>query len=277
MRHPRNIKPATADPVVQTSAERIAFSVLRAIAGGRLVPGTRLTEERLAAVFGVSRTVVRQALTQLSANGVVGVRPKKGWFITEPPEDEVRDLFAARRLLEGALIGEFALAATPAQTRLLHEHLQQQEAALGRGDTALRTHLLSDFHIRIAELTGNAAVTRMVRDLTTRTNLISMLYQTSLEASTSCVEHADLLDAIKRHDGKAAARLMQEHLLSIEHGLRNRRVADPVGKLRDALSMDNDAGAVAPQARDSAAKPTRATRGSHPNTPPKTRGARVRT
>jgi DNA-binding GntR family transcriptional regulator len=277
MRHSRKIDPAIADPVVQTSAERISFSVLRAIAGRRLVPGTRLTEERLAAVFGVSRTVVRQALTQLAAHGVVGVRPKKGWFITEPPEEEVRDLFAARRLLEGALIGEFALAATPAQTRLLQEHLQQQEAALGRGDTALRTHLLSDFHVRIAELTGNAAVTRMVRDLTTRTNLISMLYQTSLEASTSCAEHADLLDAIKRRDAKAAARLMQEHLLSIEHGLRNRRVADPVGKLRDALDMDAAAGAVAGQAMASVTKPARATRGPQPGTPARTRGARVRT
>src|SRR6266536_3327020 len=95
--------PSAAEPGRKSSADQ------------RLRPGTRLTEEDLSAVFGVSRTIVRQALTQLAAHSIVGVRPKKGWFIIEPPEHEVRDVFAARRLVESALIREFAASATPAQ------------------------------------------------------------------------------------------------------------------------------------------------------------------
>ena len=53
----------------RTHAEHIAFSVLRALAEQRLAPGMRLTEDDLGGVFGVSRTVVRQALTQLAAHG----------------------------------------------------------------------------------------------------------------------------------------------------------------------------------------------------------------
>jgi DNA-binding GntR family transcriptional regulator len=228
---------ADAEPGRKTSAERIAFSVLQAIAGQRLRPGTRLTEEDLATVFSVSRTVVRQALTQLAAHGIVGVRPKKGWYIIEPPEREVREVFAARRLVESAIIREFATTATPEQIRSLQEHVRAQQRAIDAGDAALRTHLLTDFHVRIAEIAGNAVVTRMIRDLTMRTNLIAMLYQSGQEASASCAEHVRVLKAVKARDADGAARLMSEHVSAVERGLRNRRIADPINRLRDALTV----------------------------------------
>lgn len=220
----------------RTPAEHIAFSVLRALAEQRLAPGMRLTEDDLGGVFGVSRTVVRQALTQLAAHGIVGVRPKKGWFIIEPPEQEIRDVFAARRLLEGALIREFCRAATPAQLGSLQEHVRSQREAIAGDDAALRTYLLTDFHVLIADTLGNAVVTRMIRDLTMRTNLIAMLYQTGQDASASCSEHAHVIKALKSRDADAAERLMNEHLHSVENGLTDRRSADPVRQLRDALS-----------------------------------------
>ena len=222
----------------RTHAEHIAFSVLRALAERRLEPGMRLTEDDLGAVFGVSRTIVRQALTQLAAHGIVGVRPKKGWFIIEPPEHEIRDVFAARRLLEGALIREFCRAATPAQLRSLQTHVQRQREAIAGNDPALRTYLLTDFHVLIAETMGNAVVTRMIGDLTMRTNLIAMLYQTGQDASESCTEHAHVIKAVRARDADAAERLMNEHLHSVENGLANRRTADPVRQLREALSAD---------------------------------------
>lgn len=220
---------------VKSSAEHIAFAILRALAEQRLTPGMRLTEEDLGSVFDVSRTVVRQALTQLAAHGIVGVRPKKGWFIIEPSADEIRDTFAARRLVETALIREFTAMATPAQIRLLRDHLRRQRNAIDGDDVALRTHLLTDFHVRIAEILGNAVVTRMIRDLTLRTNLIAMLYQTGQEASHSCDEHEEVVRAVNTRDGETAARLMAEHLQSVENGLRDRRNIDPVHRLREAL------------------------------------------
>ena len=236
---------ATSKTNGQTSADRIAFSVLRALAEQRIAPGMRLTEENLGAVFGVSRTVVRQALTQLAAHGIVGVRSKKGWYIIEPPESEVRDTFAARRMVEGAVIRSFAQTATPAQVRLLHDHVRSQHAAIAGDDLALRTHLLTDFHVRIAEILGNAVVTRMVRDLTMRTNLISMLYQSGQDAEDSCDEHEEIVKAVKARDAKRAEHLMLEHLHSGENGLRDRRSADPVHRLQQAL---NAGPSVAPRA-----------------------------
>src|SRR3954454_7647039 len=154
-----------ADKATQTPAERIAFFVLRAIPEQRLKPGMRLGEAQLAELFGVSRTVVRQALTQLAAHGIIGVQPKKGWFLNEPSDEEIRDVFAARRLLEGALVREFVTQATPKSLKVLATHVSQQHHAIATGDNALRTHLLMDFHVQLAELAGNKVVTRLVRDL----------------------------------------------------------------------------------------------------------------
>src|SRR5215831_16664886 len=221
-------------------AERIAFSVLRAIADQRLAPGTRLSEGDLAKVFDVSRTIVRQALTQLAAQGLVGVRAKKGWFIIEPRDDEIRDTFAARRLVEGALLRAFVPVATAPQLRALERHLRRQRDAIAGDDTALRTHLLTDFHVQIAEMMDNAVVTRLVRDLTMRTNLISMLYQSGQDASHSADEHGQILKALRGRDAELAVRLMSRHLESVESGLRNRRTVDPVRQLRELLGADGD-------------------------------------
>jgi len=253
-KHPMN---DASRPPVKSSADHIAFAILRALAEQRLAPGTRLTEEDLGTVFDVSRTVVRQALTQLAAHGIVGVRPKKGWFIIEPSDDEIRATFAARRLVETALIREFTIVATPAQIRLLRDHLRRQREAIDGDDVALRTHLLTDFHVRIAEIIGNPIVTRMIRDLTLRTNLISMLYQTGQEASHSCVEHEEVIKAVNARDAEAAARLMAEHLQSVESGLRDRRSVDPVHRLREALVARPVA--TNPSITNAPANPARAT------------------
>ena len=166
---PTTMQPPADDNAGRTSAEQIAFSVLRAIAEQRLGPGMRLGEENLASVFDVSRTVVRQALTQLAAHGIVGVRPKKGWYVIEPSDSEIRDIFAARKLLECALMREFVATATPTQIRILEKHLERQHEAIASHDVARRTHLLTDFHDQLAEIMGNAVIARMVRDLTMRT------------------------------------------------------------------------------------------------------------
>jgi DNA-binding GntR family transcriptional regulator len=127
--------------------------------------------------------------------------------------------------------------AKPKDLKLLATHVRRQHQAIDDGDNALRTHLLMDFHIQFAELTGNGVLVRIVRDLTMRTNLILMLYQTGQEASESAHEHEELLRAIVARDADEAARLMAEHLAGIERGLSVRRSADQLNPLREALSM----------------------------------------
>ena len=221
----------------KASAAHIGDSLIRAIAEQRLAPGTRLVEEELGAAFGVSRTVVRQALTRLASEGFVLVRPRKGWFVIEPSESEVEQAFAARRLIEATLLRQFIGVATKAQIKALRAHLHDQHEAVALGDAPRRTHLLGDFHVRIADALGNPHLVRVVADLVTRTNLMSMLYQSNQEASHSADEHDEILRAIEARDSNKAVRLMDRHLRNVEAGLQHRKESDPVARLQQALAV----------------------------------------
>src|SRR5512138_2190186 len=126
------------------SQTEIAQRVVESILAQKLAPGERLGEQELADLFGVSRTLVREALMQLQARGFVEVRTRKGWYVVEPSFDEARDAFAARRVIE---TGMLRAAGQPLQTviRRLREHVDEEREAIASGDPATRTFLLADF------------------------------------------------------------------------------------------------------------------------------------
>jgi DNA-binding GntR family transcriptional regulator len=121
-----------------TSQVEIAQRVVEAILARKLSPGERLGEQELADLFGVSRTLVREALMQLQARGFVEVRSRKGWYVVEPSFAQARDAFSARRVIETGLLRE---AGQPLQTviRRLRGHIADERAAIDSGDAATRT------------------------------------------------------------------------------------------------------------------------------------------
>ena len=219
----------------KASWEDIAARVIDSVLERRLGPGTRIGEADLAGVFHVSRTVVRQALGQLASQGIVTVRPKRGWFVVVPSEAEVADVFAVRRIVETGLVREFIQGVTPAQVRVLRAHLTAQRRAIAAGDVAQRSRLLNDFEVAIAQQLGNALLTHVVADLTLRTVLVSMLYQTTQDAAASADDHAQILQAVEARDERAAMERVMTHLQNVEAGLQRRRSVEPVGQLRDTL------------------------------------------
>ena len=83
-----------------STTRSIVEALTRAIVEHRLQPGTKLAEQKLADHFGVSRTLVRQALFQLSQNRLITLEPARGAFVAAPSVDEARQVFAVRRMLE---------------------------------------------------------------------------------------------------------------------------------------------------------------------------------
>ena len=88
----------------QTTTQRIVDSITAAIVERRLMPGTKLAEQRLADIFSVSRTVVRQALNQLSRDRLITLEPARGAFVATPSVEEAHQVFELRQLLEGAMM-----------------------------------------------------------------------------------------------------------------------------------------------------------------------------
>jgi DNA-binding GntR family transcriptional regulator len=197
----------------------IVDALTRAIVEHRLQPGSKLAEQKLADHFGVSRTLVRQALFQLAQKHLVRMEPARGAFVAAPTVGEARQVFQVRRILEAEVVRDFLRQVTPARLRALREHLAQEKAAVDRHDAGERSQLLGDFHVRMAELTDNAVLTQIVRDLVSRSSLIALMYQREAAAVHSQQEHVELVKALAAKDEKRAIRLMQDHLLHVEEGL----------------------------------------------------------
>ena len=197
----------------------IVDALTRAIVDHRLQPGTKLAEQKLADHFGVSRTLVRQALFQLVQKHLVRMEPARGAFVAVPTVEEARQVFQVRRVLEAEMVREFLRKVTPAKLRALREHMAQEKAAVDGRDAGERSQLLGDFHVRMAELTDNTVLAQIVRDLVSRSSLITLLYQREGAAAHSQQEHVELVKALAAKDEKRAVKLMQEHLLHVEESL----------------------------------------------------------
>ncbi|RDI26090.1 DNA-binding GntR family transcriptional regulator [Pseudacidovorax intermedius] len=224
-----------ADPDSAVSPTAIARRVVEAILAQKLAPGQRLGEQALADLFGVSRTMVREALMQLQARGFVEVQSKRGWFVVQPSAEEARDAFAARRIVESGILAD---AGRPlAQViRTLRAHVRDEQQAIEAADAATRAFLLADFHVCLAEQMGHRLLTDVLRDLTARTTLAATLYQSRHEASESCAEHAAIVAALEDGDTARARTLLLAHIGNVERALEPEAAPDAdVQRLRAAL------------------------------------------
>ncbi len=219
----------TTQPSIDTSAGqapgtsttvRIVESLTRAIVEHRLHPGTKLSEQKLADHFGVSRTLVRQALYQMARHHLIRLEPARGAFVATPSADEARQVFAVRRMLETEMTREFVRQVTPAQIEALRTHVAEEKAAVARQDVSGRTELLGDFHVVMAELMGNTVLAQMLDELISRCALITLMYQSTSAAEHSSEEHVAIIDALADGDEACAVQLMVDHLLHVEQGLQ---------------------------------------------------------
>ena len=207
-----------AEPIGAT--QRIAESITAAIVERRLMPGTKLTEQKIADIFKVSRTIVRQALNQLSRDHLVTLEPARGAFVSMPSIQEAHQVFEVRAMIEVAMVRQLCGRITDAQIAQLRAHLQDELAAVSRTDVPGRTRLLADFHVLLARMLGNEVLAQWLTDLLSRSSLISLMYQSSHSAQHSQDEHVQIVDALEKRDTRAAVRLMESHITNFECNLR---------------------------------------------------------
>lgn len=220
---------------IQTDiAERVIQSILNRL----IKPGERLGEQEVANVFGVSRTMVREAMIKLQARGFVEVRPRMGWYVVEPSFEEARETYAVRRMIEPGMVRD---AGKPLQSVLkkLRQHVAQERKLIESSDAGARSIALADFHVCLAECLGNRLLTEMMVDLSARTTLVSALYQSPTDAQVSNDDHAAIVAALEDGDSARAEQLMREHIDTLAARL-DETLAEPVeshDRLRSALTL----------------------------------------
>ncbi|PZP45071.1 MAG: GntR family transcriptional regulator [Azospirillum brasilense] len=238
------------DPIAApepASRAALAYRALRrAIIEQALRPGSKLPEDAIGEQLGVSRTLVREALSRLSAEGLVELRHNRGATVAYPSLEEARDVFAIRQAMERLVAEQLAPRVTPEQIVRLEAHVEAEERAAGRdGPESIR--LAGEFHLLLAEMTGNALLVRYVNELASRCSLILAIYGRPHSTDCAVSEHRELIAAFRKGDVPACRRLMEHHLESV---MGRALLAQPPERgLRDVLAGYAGAEGLTPQQR----------------------------
>ena len=231
MKGERSVEAVRIRPIRKTRAyEEIVRQLQSLIAQGQLKPGDRLmTERELAAQFGVSRVTVRQALSVLQAMGLVDSRVGDGTFAREsrgptvtvlasmlnPARNSLLEQLELRRLIEPEVARLAADRATPAHTREMARFIQLQKQMMKQGRPFVEED--SAFHLAIARSAGNHLLSQMMESIH---ELLRESREQSLRTrpamARSLAGHRRIIDAVRKHDPKAAQQAMLRHVLEVE-------------------------------------------------------------
>lgn len=212
----QNGKPAPVRKRSGQTDERIHAELYSAIINHQIRPATPLQEDALATAFGVSRTIIRKVLQRLAHEKLVELIPNKGAAVAKPSIEQARQVFEARRGVECMMIEKLASTITDADLDRLSAMVDAEAVAMANDSKQTRVRLSGDFHRELAALAGNEVLRNFITELISRTSLIIALYESPGAVPCSYSEHKEIVDALRRRDGKRAGQYMEHHLQHIE-------------------------------------------------------------
>lgn len=199
---------------------RIVDAVGRAIVEQRLAPGTRLVELKLAEALQANRNHIRDALLELSHQGLVSMVVNKGAMVACPSQKEATDVFVVRRLLEAEAVVLAAKRIDKTGIAALSALIEAEKQAVSEGRRAEAVQLAARFHLEVARIADNQVLLEMLERLLARCSLIVSMYQKdSQEHNSHCSEHGRLVDLLVAGEVDEAVRLMKQHLTHLESNL----------------------------------------------------------
>jgi len=196
------------------SLRETVTQILRAaIISGEMAPGEVYSAPALGTRFGVSATPVREAMVDLSREGLVETVPNKGFRVTAVSESDLDDIAALRMLIEPPTVREVTpripAEAIPALRELARAIVDNAAA----GDLVAYTEADRRFHLTILEYSHNQRLLTLVSDLRSHTRLYGLSGMVSRGTlAASAAEHLELVDLIAARDAEGAGNLMRQHI-----------------------------------------------------------------
>lgn len=204
-------------PALDTTDEPLTAVVARAlrqdILDGVMAPGSRITQDAIAAKYGTSRSPVREALRELAAEGLVTIVPDVGARVTPLDRDELIEAYLMREALEPIAVARSAAAATPEHLAQMREAFEHSELFAAQGDMDAYLEADRRFHFLSFQFNGMPRLKRAIEGLWNTTNrhpATSSLVAERQEVGS--IEHRLMLDAFERHASEDAAQLQQMHV-----------------------------------------------------------------
>lgn len=211
--------------VKEAIAPQILSALRQGIAEMQLQPGEALSENDIAARFGVSRQPVREAFIKLSEAGLVEIRPSRGTYVVKISMREVADARFVREAIECDIARHAARLISPAQIDGLRQLVAEQKAAAGKQDFARFTESDEAFHRAVADVVGSDYAWRIVESARLQTDRVRLLSLPHASPMPMLIgQHEAIVNDLERHDADGAERAMRRHLREILRALS--RIAD---------------------------------------------------
>ena len=199
--------------------EETVIRLRTAILDGELRLGSKLSEQKLADILGVSRSPVSQALAILRTEGLVEIFPKRGTFVYSPDARDVSELCEYRAVLETAAMTMAMQREPKALVAEMSKAMQGMEEALSKTDESAYSRYDRDFHVAIMNNCGNsrlkAAYLRAISSILAIRNHV-MISAMSAHAARSMVEHRLMFAACKAGDAEKACSLLRTHIQHLD-------------------------------------------------------------
>lgn len=210
-----------ADDVLLT--DQLFEQLSEAIVVGTLAPGTKLSEPRLAAQYGVSRGPLREAIRRLEERKLVTRAPRQGARVVVPTPGDALELFTIREVLEGLAARHAAENGTDAEIDQLRAMLAHHRDALSKPDAMVywQATANSDFHFMIARIGRNQHLFDLLcGEYYTLFRLYRMQHRiVPGRAQRALAEHERIVEAIADRDAELSEILMRRHIASARMGL----------------------------------------------------------
>lgn len=202
-------------------------SVLRnRIAAGELTPGSKLSEQSLSAVLGVSRNTLRQAFTTLAGESIVQRIPNRGVFVSSPGVEEVREMYRVRRAIEPAAV----LWSSPSEETLdaMEAVVQRAQAARDAGSVAEMADANQAFHREVVGLTGSHTLQALMDRVLAEMRLVFFAMSSAPDFHSHYVDrNVKLVRRLRAGENEKAAQELREYLDTAEAELVGHLLATP--------------------------------------------------
>jgi len=200
--------------------ERAADSMREAIMTGAFAPGQKLVERELCEQLGVSRSCVREALQHLQSEGLIKIVPHKGPEVAAISREEVVQLYAVRRKLEGLVGASFCTNATPEQKDQLRYKVKQISSYLDQPDSPDLLRLKNEFYAILIAGAGNDFAGAILRQLNNRVTILRRISMAQPGRLADTIEELEaIVAAIDAGDPALVERLCEEHVLNSAQNL----------------------------------------------------------
>jgi DNA-binding GntR family transcriptional regulator len=198
----------------QSLSEQVYHYIKRMILSGELQGGEKIPEEKIAQLFGVSRTPIREALRRLDEYGLIYLKPRSYALVVDFDPKEAKHVALVRAQLETLAVSLLAENGTEEDFTVLEQLAQECQKHIEKGDIAGTFEKDSQLHLEIAKRTGNRHLYEIFEKIDAKVQLLRLVVHLPVEELKMFIgQHREIIETLRKHDKPAAESLMKAHIL----------------------------------------------------------------